>query len=193
LTGFESNLLAEGIGILVGLAATYLIVERLLKRQEARRWIAAEQWMKDNMKGKNQVTLLIWGFQAKPTLVADYSQLSPDDHEKIAAALKEEIAELKTKLPNPRPARPSTYWLDVARGLGSSDDFVEQFVNRAELALRDRPDLTRLALELEDTHRVIKAFRDDDTTFGQGKIAQPLPALIFRALRLHSELADMLA
>ena len=39
------NLLAEFIGLIVGLIATYLIIDRALKKRERRRWAASAQFI----------------------------------------------------------------------------------------------------------------------------------------------------
>jgi hypothetical protein len=191
VTSFENNLLAGAMILAVDLLVTYAIIAKLLQRQDDLRWKAAREWLIPTIKGRSRTTLLVWAFEANSPLVGMPPDLSDENHQKIVQALRDEIAHLDSHpLEKLQQARTSNYWINVATGLGSSDDFVGRSMRQAEIALRDRPDLLKPLLELEEAHHGIAAFRADKDNFGNRQVAAPLPGLILKALRLHLQFCE---
>lgn len=181
-------------GIITGLATifgTYKIVQMLLKRAEEARWKRPREAFLKRLKGSNETTMLIWSFIKDPNLLPPGLNITPDIYPKLKDAMRAEVEELKPYAPLFQNRRTDAYWIDVARGLGSSQDMALRALNRADLLLRDDVDLVDALVELEDVHHILAAFREDDDMFGKGKVAVPLPALVFRALELHIRLDEL--
>ncbi len=172
---------------------TYLIVERLLKQAEERRWSSIRKWLSGNLQGKNEIAILVWAMQADPTLVRLDLPLSKEHVSRMGEALRIETTELGKHVPLPASVRPDNYWLGVARGLGSSDELAANALDRAAVVLQDDPELLNLLLKLDEAHRTVAAFRADESTFGAGVVAVVLPTVVLNALQLHLKLADILS
>jgi hypothetical protein len=192
VSGFEENLLVEAIGLVVGLLATYFIVEWLLRLQDRRQWQPVHDWLRREVKSTCEIAMLVWAWNAKPDVTADVGVLSGANFRPVIDALRHELEELETSLPVPNAERPDAYWLGVARGLGSSDEALGRAVMRAGLGFRDNPHLATDLLELESVHRGIAAFRADEDMFGAGKVSVALPMAVLKALRLHVNILDSL-
>lgn len=182
----------EIVMLLVGLAITYGIVDQLLKRAEGRRWESTRSWVIQNVHRKNQIAILIWVAVADRSLIKSYSPMSDQNFDPIVSALRNELEQLGEDAFVSNSVRTDEYWLNVARGLGSSADFAANILDRADLALRDDPELLAVLLKLDEAHKTLGAFRSDDENFGKGKVAVAIPSVIFEALSLHLKLWDLL-
>jgi len=193
VTGFESNLLAGAVILTIDLIVTYGIVTKVINDREKRLWRPVSQIVLDNLKSANEITILVWAFQARPEIVPKNFNFSRLNHTEIQEALKREVREIQDLGPPMAAARPDDYWIKVSTGLGSSRHLAKDALDRSQFALQERPDIVAILLDLERSHRTLSAFRDDQATFQSGIVVSGLPEVTFRTLEAHLRLSEAIS
>ena len=163
MSGFESNLVAEAIGLVVGLIITYFIVEKLLRRQEERTWKPARRRLLSAVKKQCEGAFIGWARKTVPPRLEakDFTTLSADQFADIVAQLDVEILELKSvEAAELFDQRPHQYWRGQIRSLATLKDSLHLVVDRAQLTLRDEPDLVEPIADMETAFMQITGFDD---------------------------------
>jgi len=191
MTDVLNNLIAEAIGLAVGLFFTYVIVDTLLRRRDRSRWRSAHEALLSKLKRTSEMALLLWSYIARPSLIPSSMVLDSATFSSIAKELDGDLQELKRKGPLVVVERPGDYWIQAAKSLTSLNEQLQRAADRAEFALKDRPDLVQLLSDLEDGHVRLQAFVGADEY-------DPKPALptiayqVVRVFDLHVRLWNAL-
>ena len=164
MSGFQENLLVEAIGLVVGLAVTYLIVDWVIKQREKKAWEPARRRLLSNLKRQCEGALIAWGQNTTPKKLDTVDggvQLSNDVFKKLATELQAEIDELEA-IPHKEvyDQRPEDYWRAQVHGLATIKESLRLAIDRAQLTLRQDPELVEAISKLETAYMPVPGLND---------------------------------
>jgi hypothetical protein len=148
-----NNLIAGAITLTLGVVITYFIIERLLKRQERRSWEPARIRLLSTLKRQCEGAIIGWARNTNPPRLELTERgiiISKEILEGLGEALRSELDALAGLGEHDLyPRRPQDYWRAQVHALSTMKESLRLAVDRAQLTLRDDPDLVQAVADLE--------------------------------------------